>query len=326
VRNAEKTDVFLIFDCCYAGRISAPDTRQAFSPRNFEFLAASVGLTQGPGEHSFTSALLYALETLSGDADGFTTHKLFSTVRRAPNFPKGQTPVWEEPGAYSSRKLLLAPLPDTSIDTSSVPRIDTEKEKHNAKFGLCLQLTFDNLPAANEMEKMCQGLKSMLHNKELNAKQINWKGMHRSNESMYDIPASAYFAANKWVNVTRRATRSSVGSKAMMNTGRSRRLSEAASPPSETAGFPGLTTCESPDMLRETLNTHSMEEVGEAAGEAVLEHLEKHKLVVPRSAYDYRPYLMQRRLQSFPAGLLIGLLAGCSVGLLCHPRSAFAIF
>jgi hypothetical protein len=310
VRNAEKSDVFLIFDCCYAGRISAPDTRQAFSARNFEFLAASVGLTQGPGKHSFTSALLHALGELSKDADGFTTQKLFSTVRRAPNFPEGQTPIWEERGSYSSRKLLLAPLPDTSANTASAPRIDTGKDKINAKFGLCLQLTFDSLPKANEMEKMCQGLKDMVQHKELNAKQINWRGMHRTNESMYDIPASAYFAGKKWVNMTRRATKSSIGSKEMMNTGRSRRLSGLATPPPEVAGLPGLTTCESPDMIRESITTHSMEEVGEAAGEAVLERLEDRNLIVPSSAYDYRPDLTQWKLEGFSAGLVIGVACG----------------
>lgn len=324
MRNAEKSDVFLIFDCCYAGRIAAPDTRQAFSARNFEYIAASIELTKGPGKHSFTSALLHALGELSKDPDGFTTQKLYSTVRRAPDFPKSQTPIWEERGSYSSRKLLLAPLPDVSGNVATVARLDTDEDKNNAKFGLCLQLTFHSLPKSSEMEQMCQGLKDMVKHKELNATQINWKGMHRSNESMYDMPISAYFAGKKWVNMTRRGTKSSIGSKETMNTGRSRRLSGLVTPPPEVAGLPALATCESPDVIRETINTHSMEEVGEAAGEAVLGRLEERELLVPRSAYDYRPDLTQWKLECFSAGLVIG--AGCVFCALMYSHKVGIVF
>ena len=299
--------MLLIFDCCYAAKIAESATRQASSPRNFEYFAASIGLTMAPGKESFTSALLHALGELSKDSVGFTTSELYSAVRRAPNFPKDQTPVLDERVSFSSRRLLLAPLPDSNGNMATIARLDTDDDKTNAKFGLCLQLGFERLPTPHDMGKMCQGLKRMVQHNELNATQINWRGMHRSNESMYDIPASAYFAGKKWVSMARRGTKSSIGSKEMLNIGRSPRLTGLSTPPPELAGMPLLKDRESPHTTAEKINTHSMEEVGEVAGETVVDFLEVHKLVVPRSVYDCRADLTQWKPGWFSAGLVIGV-------------------
>lgn len=296
----------LIFDCCYAAKIAEDATRQGFSPRNFEYFAASNELTKAPGEESFTSALLHALGELSKDSDGFTTSKLCYHVRRAPKFPKNQTPVLEERLSYTSRRLLLAPLPDMSGKMATVAQLDTDEDKNHTNFGLCLQLTFERLPTPLDMDKMCQGLKDMVQHNELNATQINWRGMHRSNESMYDIPALAYFAGKKWSNMARKRTKSSIDSKETMDTKSNRTFQGLNTGPPEVAGMPLLQNCESPHTIEEQINTHSMEEVGEVAGETVVEFLEEHKLVVPRSSYDYTADLTHRKYGYFSAGLLIG--------------------
>ena len=266
-------------------------------------MAASVKTTKGPGKDSFTSALIYALEKLSKDPDGFTTQLLYSTIRSAPNFPKKQTPVLEErPGSYSPRKLQLAPLPQAGDAPPPMTPIDTEEDKNNAKFGLYLQLTFDRLPARSEMVEMCKGMKAMVQDKQLHATQINWKGMHRSNESMYDMPPSVYFTGKKWFSMTRRVPKTSIGSKEMMHAGRSRRLSELSN-------MPDLAHCESPTDVRETINTHSMEKVGEAAGEKVIDRLKERELLVPKSGYYYRPDLTKWKVECFVAGTAVGV--GC---------------
>lgn len=289
--------------------MAAPGTRQAFSTRNFEYIAASSEVTKPPGKDSFTSALIYALGKLSKDPDGFNTQLLWSTIRQAPDFPGNQIPILDERWSYSSRRLLLVPLPDVGSTIPSMNQIDTE-EKNNAKFGLVLQLAFSRLPKDAEMERMCKGLKDMVSHKELNATQIYWKGMHRSNESMYDMTHTAYFATKKWASVAKRGTKTSIGSKETMNTGRSRTLSELALLPSAVVSMADLAPCESPLDVREMINTHSMEKVGEAAGEKVIDCLKEGELLVPKSGYYYRPDLTKWKVECFLAGTVVGL--GCA--------------
>lgn len=76
-------DILVIFDCCSAGSL------QGRSPRNncFEFLGACDHdeVTAFPGEDSFTSALIHALEKLKNH-HGFTSQDLRRELVTAPKF------------------------------------------------------------------------------------------------------------------------------------------------------------------------------------------------------------------------------------------------
>lgn len=83
--------------------------------RSFEYLAANqMGSTPVPGESSFTSALIFALEDLLKKKDGrFTTDELLRKIQHeAPNFPRGRTPVLliREEGSTSASCIMLHPL------------------------------------------------------------------------------------------------------------------------------------------------------------------------------------------------------------------------
>jgi hypothetical protein len=243
IGNNEKSDVFLIFDCCYAGRVRAPQSRQSFSTRNFEYIAASNELTRRPGKHSFTAALIHALKDLSADSDGFTTQILLHTIRQAPFFPTEQVPVLGERLGFSSRKLLLSPLPGPEESSDTLARVEMDNETIDAKFALCLQLMFDELPTKEDMGVFCRALKAMVQDKQLKATQINWKGMHRSGESMWNMHPSAYFIGKQWIAKTRR-TKSSNSIKEAMNTGRRVSDADTVSPDDGKMQAPG--PCESP--------------------------------------------------------------------------------
>ena len=83
--------------------------------RLFEFLAAAKAnkTTRIPGIESFTSALIYALETLVRQKEGrFTTDELLRTIKDAPNFPKDQEPQLVERRNPHTRagRIMLHPI------------------------------------------------------------------------------------------------------------------------------------------------------------------------------------------------------------------------
>ena len=185
--------MLLIFDCCYAGGLAAKFRRSKFSTRNFEFLGATTaqGLTRIPGPFSFTSALIWALYKLASDKGEFTTSQLYHAISQAPNFPKdSQTPILTEKGEPSLTRLCLAPLlPEGRLHPDENVSEQTLEDGRSFQFGLCLQFTYDSLPSLEDIEDMVKGLREMQRVHDVKAKHINWKGIHRRNQSMYDMPS-----------------------------------------------------------------------------------------------------------------------------------------
>lgn len=105
----QPADILLIFDCCYAGYLR----RCHRAPHSFEFLGAceEKEKTFGPGDKSFTKALIWALKGLAGNEKGFDsralkdktlTHPEFSKTKLTPAlFPRGvgssTAHIWIEP-------------------------------------------------------------------------------------------------------------------------------------------------------------------------------------------------------------------------------------
>ncbi|KAF7505934.1 hypothetical protein GJ744_012376 [Endocarpon pusillum] len=83
-------------------------------PRAFEYLAATSSgeTTRKPGKHSFTTALIWALRTLCEERGQFITTDLLNTIKkRAPDFPKDQSPVLSDRNRGSPReRIFLQPL------------------------------------------------------------------------------------------------------------------------------------------------------------------------------------------------------------------------
>jgi hypothetical protein len=239
IHTAEEADVLLIFDCCFAGKLCGTlDKRSSFDTRIFEFLGATVsnGLARLPGKESFTRALIWALQELAGEEDGFTTSRLYNKILSSDDFPSHeQTPVLSERRGHCLKRLVLAPLrraPDVQqAEQPSAPVFGTERPAFAAKeptlladaadnspgqqekdpyhFSLMLQLCFPTLLNKDELEEMCSGLKQLTRTGELKAKQIIWRGMHRKGSSPYDIPHSAHVAGHTWLSRIDRKRRKS---------------------------------------------------------------------------------------------------------------------
>lgn len=127
-----------------------------------------------------------------------------------PDFPRDeQVPILEERKDHTLRRLQLVPLPhgDEANDLH-VPR-SLEEDRLATKYGLCLQFTFPQLMTNDDVERMCAGLKAMVESGELKATQINWKGLHRQHQSVFDMPPLALQAARQLLRKHR--ARSSVG-------------------------------------------------------------------------------------------------------------------
>ena len=190
MHTAGRPDMFLIFDCCHAGGLAAKFRRSKFSTRNFEFLGATTaqGLTRIPGPFSFTSALIWALDKLTSKGE-FTASQLHATIMQAPDFPiASQTPILTEKGEPSLTRLCLAPLlPEGRPFLDETASEQTPDDAQSFQFGLCLQFTYDSLPSLDDIEDMVKGLKEMQRVHDVKAKDINWKGIHRRNESINDI-------------------------------------------------------------------------------------------------------------------------------------------
>ena len=195
VHTVEKTDVLLIFDCCSAGNLCGTYRRTPLAARSFEFLGATAAdaFTRVPGKHSFTSALIWALEKRAGDI--FTTSELYSTILEAPDFPVlAQTPVLTERGEHSFTRLMLGPLLSTEQDER--PRTPSNHEAANLKefgFTLNLQFTYDAIPSIEDVGRMSTIFKDFMRSKEISAKHINWGGIHRKNINVH--PTVAWAAA-----------------------------------------------------------------------------------------------------------------------------------
>jgi len=77
-----------------------------------------------PGDSSFTSGLIWALENLSDEPGGFTTSDLRRKIVESPSFPKKQVPVLcERHGSASLKHIVISPM---SVEPT-VP--DTEQGK-----------------------------------------------------------------------------------------------------------------------------------------------------------------------------------------------------
>jgi hypothetical protein len=92
IYNTQHADIFLILDCCHAGKLLSARQKTSWSDRIFEFLDVSgpEQTTPLPRADSFSSALTWALKELTPDGC-FMSSELLEKILNAPRFPqKGQ--------------------------------------------------------------------------------------------------------------------------------------------------------------------------------------------------------------------------------------------
>jgi hypothetical protein len=194
---AKKADFLLIFDCCFAGRLVGSPPRNVISARNFEFFGASGAseTTMGPGEKSFTHALIKALETLAHHTDGFTTTELYSQIFACTTFPKeDQTPILES-RTNCHERLLLAPLdkPD-AMSTSTASLSEDNSQQPAIQYCFTLDFLLTSLPTEHDVDELCNSLKVLPSRKGLPAQKFVWNNMYRKgNEVSPAVKAAAHW-------------------------------------------------------------------------------------------------------------------------------------
>src|SRR5271163_3352843 len=188
---SRKADMFLILDCCHAGKVVQTRQRSALSERIFECLgAAGAGETTPlPGPKSFTSALIFALKELAGndhssrEMQPFSSLDLWDTILQAPEFKyrDNQLPILID-RMHSSRKLLLEPLLNSEAISGTFDPDQRGEEADTAKYCLYLNFLLPSIPTDDEYAIICSRLRDLIRRPEFLVQQIIWKGLHHREE------------------------------------------------------------------------------------------------------------------------------------------------
>lgn len=181
-----RADILTIFDCCYAGNLCT-DARSPDPKRNFEFLgAAEDGTTPLPGDKSFTSALIWALEKLSTLNTPFsTTELIYHVAAKAPHFPKKQRPVLKQRDEPSNQRLMLAPIPKggklVQSESSHLVRGQSLDLQADVKRSVDLRFFFEEFPTEENITRLAKKMKWLLDEGEFPATHISWVGLFQRN-------------------------------------------------------------------------------------------------------------------------------------------------
>lgn len=200
------SDILVIIDCCFAGRLAGHTSQSFSSTRNLDYLGAC-----GPyqwaaiGDSSFTYALTWALKALATDTEAFTILELLRKIKECPTLRvHEQTPFLTSKSGCPQR-LQLAPL-KVSQDQFRTLAPDFDDTAKATALDYCLSLDFllPEMPTDEEMISLCQGLKLLISREQLLAQRIVWKGMYRIEDRSVpvigdqSVPAVAKAAALKW--------------------------------------------------------------------------------------------------------------------------------
>lgn len=203
--RATKSDVLLIFDCCNAGELER-NVRSSFTSTAFEYLAATSAnsTTRKPGPHSFTTALIWALNDLAVVEDGrFTAQQLLGRILVAPDFPKEQSPRLSERGPACPRKIVLAPLNnDTAGDVSDANPQDEEGIRED----LSVRFVFSRRITEKMVTDLAVELRRFIIERDFKAETILWEGINFKSPIHFKDLASqfhVYKYAQKWLDRTK---------------------------------------------------------------------------------------------------------------------------
>lgn len=151
--------------------------------RSFEYLAATeeMGFTQVPGNDSFTTALIYALETLVKERDDgrFTTVELLNKINDAPHFPKDQNPMLiNREKKFSAGRIMLHPLQkkgsDNELNRKEAATLDPFKGH-----ALTLHFDFSEKPSPAYIKILGREFNDFFK-RHVGVNRVRWGGMRQS--------------------------------------------------------------------------------------------------------------------------------------------------
>ncbi|KAF2231424.1 hypothetical protein EV356DRAFT_535543 [Viridothelium virens] len=166
-----EADVLLIFDCCHAGLIG----RRSGDPNRFETLAACTAdsKTHIPGDSSFTTALIWALEKLYSEKKFFTSSDLRATIMDHPHFPKNQYPQWDQRVPGFSPIVISSSAGEIPV---TMPQEQAASRAANASY-IDIRMHFDDDDDKNEKTMdVARLLQSLSQENRLPARRIDFLG------------------------------------------------------------------------------------------------------------------------------------------------------
>jgi hypothetical protein len=204
-------DLFVIFDCCYAGQL-AISTRSVFSSKIFEYLGATQAndVALSPGPDSFSNALAWALEDLASHSVGFTTLQLEEKIKLAPRFNlMNQVPCLTTRGEPSLRRLKIAPLSKEPTEIVQKPLSSQENDVETVRYCLQLQFLFSRCPDETHVSDLTNHLTDLVRSQNLPLRQVLWRGLWSK-----DTASLVRLVAQKWYHQARHSKSSSDSPKA----------------------------------------------------------------------------------------------------------------
>jgi hypothetical protein len=170
--KAKKADVLVMFDCCQAGGFGGLKVR-ARKP-NFEFIAAcgSEQVAAGPGDSSFTSALIWALAQLKGEKRyPFNTIDLIKAIKECPDLSKQQEPELQRRDHHANGIVWIAPV---GLVTPTRMAAEPSSERRHAHHEFIdLRLSFYRRVKPEDAKNLAHHLSRLVNEEDSFAKHID---------------------------------------------------------------------------------------------------------------------------------------------------------
>lgn len=139
-------------------------------------------ITRIPGEDSFTSALIWALEEFAAAGVPFTTTQLQNKIgQEAPHFPRDQFPVLvpRGDGQDCARRLRLGIKRKHGAPEMELGH-NTSVESVEIKDIVDLRVCFPQHPDDDDIEALSGALKELIETKQLKAQGVQWLGLREN--------------------------------------------------------------------------------------------------------------------------------------------------
>ena len=130
-----------------------------------------------PGKESFTTALIWALETLVKEQTRFTVSELSCKIRAAPDFPPDQVPVQFDRGVHAIERIMLAPISKSSGANAVAAPSSGDTPTDSLQGLLHLNFIFEEPPSHKEIEKLAKALNRVMYKEKLPVNRIVWGGL-----------------------------------------------------------------------------------------------------------------------------------------------------
>lgn len=182
------------------------NVRSNFTRRAFEYLAATSAksTTRKPGPHSFTTALIWALNNLVAAGEKFSTQELLTKIVNAPDFPEDQSPRLSERGPACLRRIVLAPLNNDAV--SDVSDTNPQDEEEGPREELSVRFVFNKRITEKMVTGLSVELRRLISEGDFKATTILWEGINSVNLIQFKDLATQFSThrwAHRWLNQVR---------------------------------------------------------------------------------------------------------------------------